>query len=167
VIAEPPAGHARAKFWLASAALRSGNPALAGTRGLMPSVFGVVVMDWWRSSEAEKQENNMDDTICRPKLSERFNNMERKTMKTQIVARAEIFREGDLSVGVCPDLEVSSFGETVAEARQSLREALEAFVQACEQMGTLTEVLEEAGFAQENQNWMPRQPIAAELVAVG
>ena len=92
--------------------------------------------------------------------------MERKTMKYQIVARAEIFREGELYVGVCPDLEVSSFGETVAEARQSLREALEAFVQACEQMGTLTEVLEEAGFAQENQNWMPRQPVAAELVAV-
>ena len=87
-------------------------------------------------------------------------------MKYQIVARAEIFREGDLYVGVCPDLEVSSFGETVTEARQSLREALEAFVQACEQMGTLAEVLEEAGFAQVNQNWMPRQPVAAELVAV-
>jgi predicted RNase H-like HicB family nuclease len=87
-------------------------------------------------------------------------------MKYKIVARAEIFREGDLYVGVCPDLDVSSFGETVAEARQSLREALEAFVKACEQMGTLTEVLEEAGFAQENQHWMPRQPVAAELVAV-
>ena len=30
-LAEPPAGHARAKFWLASAALQSNNPALAGT----------------------------------------------------------------------------------------------------------------------------------------
>jgi predicted RNase H-like HicB family nuclease len=87
-------------------------------------------------------------------------------MKYQIVARAEIFQEGDLYVAVCPDLEVSSFGDTVAEARQSLHEALEAFVQACEQMGTLTEVLEEAGFAQEKQHWMARQPVAAELVAV-
>lgn len=31
VLADPPAGHARAVFWLASAALRSGNPALAET----------------------------------------------------------------------------------------------------------------------------------------
>jgi predicted RNase H-like HicB family nuclease len=91
---------------------------------------------------------------------------ERKAMNCRILVRAEIFREGDLYVGVCPDLDVSSFGETIAEARQSLREALEAFVHACEQMGTLTEVLEEAGFVQENQSWVPRQPVAAELVAV-
>jgi predicted RNase H-like HicB family nuclease len=87
-------------------------------------------------------------------------------MNYHIVARAEIFREGDLYVGLCPDLDVSSFGETIAEARQSLREALKAFIQACEQMGTLTEVLEEAGFAQEDHKWLPRQPVAAELVAV-
>ena len=31
VIANPPAGHARAKFWLAQAALQSGDPALAET----------------------------------------------------------------------------------------------------------------------------------------
>ena len=30
-LADSPAGHARAKFWQASAALQSGNPALAGT----------------------------------------------------------------------------------------------------------------------------------------
>lgn len=87
-------------------------------------------------------------------------------MKYNIVARVEIFQEGDLYVGVCPDLDVSSFGETIAETRQALREALEAFVLGCEQLGTLTEVLEDAGFAQEKQNWMPRQPVAAELVAV-
>lgn len=88
-------------------------------------------------------------------------------MKCQIIVRVEIFREGDLYVGVCPDLDVSSFGDTVAEARRSLREALEAFIQECEQMGTLTEVLQDAGFALENQTWMPRQPVAAELVSVG
>jgi len=56
VIADPPAGHARAKFWQASAALRSGNPALTGTRGLMPGVFGVMVMDWRRNGKDEKQD---------------------------------------------------------------------------------------------------------------
>jgi len=88
-------------------------------------------------------------------------------MQQRIVVRAEIFREGDLYVGVCPDLDVSSFGETIEEARTSLREALEAFLEECEAMGTLAEVLEEAGFIQENGTWLARQPVAAELVPVG
>ena len=88
-------------------------------------------------------------------------------MKQSIIVRVEIFREGDLYVGVCPDLDVSSFGETVAGAKESLREALEAFVEECEAMGTLTEVLEEAGFTREDGYWLPRQPVAAELVPVG
>ncbi len=58
----------------------------------------------------------------------------------------ENFKEGDLYLEICPDLDLSSFGETVAEARHSVREALEAFFSECEAMGTLTEVLEEAGF---------------------
>ena len=88
-------------------------------------------------------------------------------MKQYIVARAEIFREGDLYVGVCPDLDVSSFGETIEEARQSLREALMAFIEECEAMGTLAEVLQEAGFARQDRSWLPRQPVSAELVSVG
>ena len=87
-------------------------------------------------------------------------------MKQRIVVRAEIFREGDLYVGVCPDLDVSSYGETVEEARESLREALEAFLEECEGTGTLVEILQEAGFVQTDRNWLPRQPIPAELVPV-
>lgn len=88
-------------------------------------------------------------------------------MKPHIVVRVEIFREGNLYVGFCPDLDVSSFGDTLEEARQSLREALEAFIVECEAMGTLEDVLEEAGFAQQKASWLPRQPISAELVAIG
>lgn len=88
-------------------------------------------------------------------------------MRERIIVRAEIFREGDLYVGICPDLDVSSFGESIEEARRSLREALEAFIEECESMGTLMEVLEEAGFVRENGNWLPRQPVSAELVPVG
>ena len=88
-------------------------------------------------------------------------------MRQRIVVRAEIFREGDLYVGVCPDLDVSSFGETIEEARHSLREALEAFLEECEAMGTLAEVLEEAGFVREDGTWLARQPVAAEMMPVG
>ena len=93
--------------------------------------------------------------------------MKQHIVEQHIVVRAEIFREGDLYVGVCPDLNVSSFGESLGDARQSLREALEAFIETCEEMGTLEEVLEEEGFARQDSHWLPRQPVSAELVSVG
>jgi predicted RNase H-like HicB family nuclease len=87
-------------------------------------------------------------------------------MHAQVVVRTEIFREGDVFVGVCPDLDVSSFGETVEEARQCLREALEAFIEECDALGTLREVLEEAGFSERDGSWFPRQPVSVELLPV-
>jgi predicted RNase H-like HicB family nuclease len=66
----------------------------------------------------------------------------------RIEVRIEIFQEGNLYVGLCPDLDVSSFGETPEAAKQSVQEALEAFFEECEVMGTLPEVLQEAGFIQ-------------------
>jgi len=67
-------------------------------------------------------------------------------MAPRIVLRAEFFREDDLFVGLAPELDVSSFGESLEEAKRSLEEAVLAFVEECEAMGTLEEVLREAGF---------------------
>ncbi len=67
-------------------------------------------------------------------------------MAPRIVFRAEFFREDDLFVGLAPELDVSSFGERLEEAKRSLEEAVLAFVEECEAMGTLEEVLREAGF---------------------
>jgi predicted RNase H-like HicB family nuclease len=85
----------------------------------------------------------------------------------RIVYRAEFFREGELYVALAPELNVSSFGETLDGAKRSIREAVEAFVEECERMGTLEEVMEEAGFAKKDDQWLPRQPVAAELLTVG
>jgi len=87
-------------------------------------------------------------------------------LRSRIVVRTEIFREGDVYVGVCPDLDVSSFGETIEEAKWSLREALEVFVEECEALGTLMEVLQEAGFSERDGEWLPRQPVSVELLPV-
>jgi len=88
-------------------------------------------------------------------------------MNLSIVFRSEVFREGDLYVALCPDLDVSSYGESIAETRQSLREAVEAFIEACHEMGTLEQVLEEAGCVKGKDNWLLRQPVTAELVSIG
>ena len=88
-------------------------------------------------------------------------------MINQIQAKCEIFKEDDLYVALCPELDVSSFGETISEAKASLEEALLAFLEECENMNTLELVLEEAGFKQQNNQWKLRQPLLSELVAIG
>ncbi len=85
----------------------------------------------------------------------------------RVVYRAEFFKEGDLYVALAPELNVSSFGDTLEEAKRSIQEAVEAFVEECERMGTLNEVMEEAGFARKENQWLPRQPVAAEFLTVG
>ena len=69
-------------------------------------------------------------------------------MAQRIVYRAEFFKEEDLYVGLAPELNVSSFGETLEEARRSLQEAVEAFLEECHTLGTFQRVMEEAGFSQ-------------------
>jgi hypothetical protein len=81
--------------------------------------------------------------------------------------RGEIFREEDLYVGLCPELNVSSFGTTIDEARSSLHEAVAAFVEECAVTGTLEEVMEEAGFVKEHDTWISRKPITEEILSVG
>lgn len=60
---------------------------------------------------------------------------------TRVVYRAEIFSEGDCFVGLYRELDVSSFGDTPEDARSSLQEAIEAFLEGCEYLGTLDDVL--------------------------
>lgn len=87
-------------------------------------------------------------------------------MARRVVFRAEFFREDDLYVGLVPELDVSSFGESLKAAKVSLKEAVEAFLEECEAMGTLEEVLQEAGISQEGDLWSARGPLATELLSV-
>lgn len=88
-------------------------------------------------------------------------------MTEQVVYRAEFFKEGDLYVGLSPELNVSSFGETLDDAKSSIQETVNAFLEECKTMGTLEEVMEEAGFVKKGKQWLPRQPVTAELLTTG
>ena len=83
-----------------------------------------------------------------------------------ISARISIFKEGDVYVALSPELNVSSFGDTIEDAKGSLKEAIEAFVEECQEMGTLEEVLEESGFSKINDSWKSRKPVVEEDLAV-
>ena len=49
-------------------------------------------------------------------------------MKKQLTAVIE--REGDGYVSLCPELDIASQGDTIEEARNNLREAVELFFEA-------------------------------------
>jgi len=83
-----------------------------------------------------------------------------------ISVRVEIFKDGDLYVAWSPELNVSSFGETIEDAKSSIKEAIEAFVEECQEMGTLEDVLEESGFIKEMGGWAPRVPVEEERFAL-
>lgn len=87
-------------------------------------------------------------------------------MDEHSMIRSKFFREDNLCVGACHDLDVSSFGETIEKLQLPRREALKAFLEECEAMGTLNDVLEDAGFIRQDMNWLPRQPVAAETFSV-
>ena len=85
---------------------------------------------------------------------------------SRITLEVKVFKEGDVYVAICPELNVSSFGDDIANAKKSLREALEAFLEECEIMGTLEEVLDEARFVKGKDIWVPEEPVIKEKMAL-
>ena len=69
-------------------------------------------------------------------------------------------------MSLSPELGVSSFGKTEKEAKESLKEAVGLFLDECQRLGTLREVLNESGFKEKGKVWIgPGQKI--ETVAIG
>jgi predicted RNase H-like HicB family nuclease len=65
----------------------------------------------------------------------------------------DIFREGDVYVAYVPALDISSCGETDEEARRNIRDAVRGFLATSADLGTLGEILEEAGYRREGDDW--------------
>ena len=56
-------------------------------------------------------------------------------------------------------------GKVRDDAKTSLQEAVEAFLEGCEILGTLVEVLEESGFYLNDGKWQLRERITVSEVA--
>jgi predicted RNase H-like HicB family nuclease len=65
---------------------------------------------------------------------------------SQLVFTEQLIREGEMIVAYCPELDISSCGYTVSEARDNLQTALRLFLEEASKMGTLREILLEAGY---------------------
>jgi predicted RNase H-like HicB family nuclease len=64
-----------------------------------------------------------------------------------------IFKEGDTFVAYVPALDLSSCGATDEEARRNIRDAVRGFLAASADLGTLDEILKEAGYEPEGEGW--------------
>lgn len=75
----------------------------------------------------------------------------------------QIWKEGKAYVSYCPELDVSSCGRTIEEARKNLLEAVEGFLEEAKKMGSLGQILRESGFVKESQKkWKAPEWISLE-----
>ena len=78
-----------------------------------------------------------------------------------------VFKENETYVAYCPELDVSSCGDTVNNAKEMLKTAIRLFVEEAEKMGTLGDILEEANYKMDaNGKWLPPKLVATELVSL-
>ncbi len=63
------------------------------------------------------------------------------------------FKEGETYVAYVPELDLSSCADTNDQARRNIRDAVQGFLETSAEMGTLGEILEESGYAQEGDSW--------------
>ncbi|MHB8730530.1 MAG: type II toxin-antitoxin system HicB family antitoxin [bacterium] len=80
----------------------------------------------------------------------------------EITYTIQVFKEGKFYVAHAPELDVASQGATVEDAKEHLREAIEAFVEEAQRMGTLTEILEEASYERTPEGWKAPDLLAQE-----
>ena len=83
----------------------------------------------------------------------------------QIEFEAIVFQEGEAYVAYSPKLDVSSCGSSVDEAKNNLKTAVRLFLEESEKMGTLEDILEEAGYESTGADyWSSPRVVATELV---
>ena len=75
----------------------------------------------------------------------------------------QVWKEGPMFVSYAREFEVASCGKTTEEARKNIRAAVELFLEETKKMGTLEQVLEEAGFeAGDDSQWRAPEMVAYE-----
>ena len=57
----------------------------------------------------------------------------------------EIWREGNMYVSYCPELDIASCGEDVEQAKKNLNEAIVINIEETQKMGAFKEFLENCG----------------------
>ncbi len=87
-----------------------------------------------------------------------------KSVNPDITFTVQVWREDGAYVAYAPELDVSSCGDSLAEARARLREAVSLFLEEASRMGTLEDILAEAGFEKHGKTYRPHRVLARQKV---
>lgn len=79
-----------------------------------------------------------------------------------IAYTVHIFKENGTYISYVPELDISSCGETHESAQQNIRDAVQGFLETSVEMGTLDEILKEAGYTRSGSTWEPPEFVAFE-----
>ena len=78
-----------------------------------------------------------------------------------------VFKEDASYVAYCPELDISSCGNTVEHAKEMLKTAIRLFLEEAENMGTLEDILEETNYKKDaSGKWLPPKIVATEFVSL-
>ena len=80
----------------------------------------------------------------------------------QIEFNVQIWREAGQYVAHAMPLDVASSGPTPEAARQALDEAVRVFIATATEQGTIDEVLEDAGYEHDAEQWRSPSWVAVE-----
>ena len=61
-----------------------------------------------------------------------------------------VFKEENTYVAYCPELDISSCGSDIQQAKEMLKTAVRLFVEEAEKMGTLEDILDESRYKKNN-----------------
>ena len=70
----------------------------------------------------------------------------------KIKVTEEIWKEGNMYVSYCPELDMASCGESVEESKKNLKEVISINFAECRKMGVLNQLLQDAGFTEDQDN---------------
>ncbi|MEK7541418.1 MAG: hypothetical protein AAB533_01060 [Patescibacteria group bacterium] len=83
-----------------------------------------------------------------------------------ITFTVQVFREGRTFIAHNPELNVSSCGDTLEQARKNLNDAVRGFLKSAHKMGTLQNILEDAGYSLRRNKWQDQQLVAMDRFSV-
>jgi predicted RNase H-like HicB family nuclease len=87
---------------------------------------------------------------------------EKRVVRVQVL----FIKEGKYIIAQAPALDLSTFGDTIEEAKEAFAEALDLFMDHLVEHGTLDEVLSGLGWQQEDERWVPPMVISQSIESI-
>ena len=77
--------------------------------------------------------------------------------KGRIVYQVHRSRSGSVHQTVCPELDITAFGDTAEAAGETLRAQVAMYLEDCDGLGILDQILIEAGFYFDGEMWVSNE----------